>query len=76
MTAMIVKEIGRRVKRRGATPQATAEYGRPAWAEIHDCRQDPLSSSGRYRRSARRQMRQAKPAMLTEVDMRASMSKS
>ena len=39
-------------------------------------RQDPLSSSGRYRQSARWQMRQAKPAMLTEVDMRASMSKS
>jgi hypothetical protein len=35
-----------------------------------------LSSSGRYQRSARRRMRQAKPAMLTEVDMRASMSKS
>ncbi len=30
---------------------------------------DPLSSSGRYRRSARWQMRQAKPAMLTEVDI-------
>ena len=39
-------------------------------------RQDPPSSSGRYRRSAHRQMQQAKPAMLTEVDMRASMSKS
>jgi hypothetical protein len=33
-----------------------------------NARQDPLSLSGR---SARRQMRQAKPAMLTEVDMRA-----
>jgi hypothetical protein len=31
-----------------------------------------LSSSGRYRRNARWQMRQAKPAMLTEVDIRAS----
>jgi hypothetical protein len=41
-----------------------------------NARQDPLSLSSRYRRSARRQMRQAKPAMLTEVDMRASMSKS
>jgi hypothetical protein len=33
-----------------------------------------LSSSGRYRRSARRRMRQAKPAILTQVGMRASMS--
>ena len=41
-----------------------------------NARQDPPSSSGRYRRSAHRQMQQAKPAMLTEVDMRASMSKS
>jgi hypothetical protein len=38
-------------------------------------RQDPLSSSGRYRRSARWQMRQAKPAMLTEVDMHTAAPK-
>src|SRR5450755_650219 len=39
-------------------------------------RQDPLLASGRYQRSARRRMRQAKPAMLTKVGIRASMSKS
>ncbi len=62
MAARIVRETARCVECRGLHPKQT------------DCCQDPLSSSGRYRRSARWQMRQAKPAMLTvaEVDMRAS----
>jgi len=56
------RPVSRRRGCRGLHPKQTAEYGRPAWAEIHDCRQDPLSSS-------HRQMRQAKPAMLTVAEV-------